>query len=170
MLGTNVVPHIAVRPVHDGIANALCLQAAVLEQPPGIVIIVADRDSAAYDGGLFFVNTAVLAALGAFDPADACCYHAALAALLFQHGTAVSHNARWRHEFLRYQAPHRHSSTLEHWQVDGTLDTLVLQPPESFAHMVDGFRRVNRGMVMLDFVPDTGRPRQRKANITVLAA
>ena len=170
MLGTNVVPHFSVRPVHDWIANALCLQAAVLEQPPCIVVIVADRDSAAYVCGLLLIYTAVLAALGAFCPANACCYHASLAALLFQHGTAVSHNARWRHEFLRYQAPHCHASTLEHWQVDGTLDTLVFQPMESFAHMVDGFRRVNRGMVMLDFVPDTGRPRQRKTHIAVLAA
>lgn len=170
MLGTNVVPHFSVRPVYDWITDALCLQSAVLEQPPGIVVIVADRDSAAYDGGLFFVNTAILAAFGAFRPADACCYHASLAALLFEHRTAVSHNASWRHEFLRYQAPHGHSSTLEHWQVDSTLDTLVLQPTESFAHMVDGFGRVYRGMIMLYLVPDTGRPRQRKANITVLAA
>lgn len=53
MLGTNVVPHIAVCPIYDRIANTLCLQSAVLEQSPGIVIIIADRDSAAYVCGLF---------------------------------------------------------------------------------------------------------------------
>ena len=170
MLGTNVVPHIAVCPIYDRIANTLCLQSAVLEQPPGIVIIIADRDSAAYVCGLFFVNAAVLAALGAFGPADACCYHASLAALLFENRTAVSYNARWRHEFLRYQAPHRHALTFVGRQVDGTLDALVFQPAESFAHMVDGFGRVYRGMIMLYLVPDTGRPCQRKTHIAVLAA
>ena len=168
--GTNVVPHIAVHPVHDWIADTFRLQSTILKQPPCIIIIVANRDSAAYDGGLFLVNTAVLAALGAFRPADACCYHTALAALLFQHGTAVSYNARWRHEFLRYQTPHRHALTFVSRQVDGTLDALVFQPAESFAHMVNRFGSIYRGMIMLYLVPDTGRPRQRKAHIAVLAA
>ena len=170
MLGANVVPNIAVCPIHDWIANALCLQSTILKQPPCIIIIVANRDSATYVCGLLLIYTAVLAAFGAFGPANACCYHAAFAALLFQNRAAVSHNARWRHEFLRYQAPHRHALTFICRQIDGTLDTLVLQPTESFAHMVDGFGRVYRGMIMLYLVPDTGRPRQRKTHIAVLAA
>ena len=170
MLGTNVIPHIAVRPVHDWIANALCLQSAVFKQPPRIVIIVTDCDFAAYDGGLFLVNTAVLAALGAFRPADACCYHTAFAALLFQHGTAVSHNACRRHEFLRYQAPHCHALTFICRQIDGTLDTLIFQPPEGLSHMVDGLRRVGRGMIVLYLVADARRTRQRKARIAIFTA
>ena len=168
--GTNVVPHIAVHPVHDWIADTFRLQSTILKQPPCIIIIVANRDSAAYVGGLFFVNTAVLAALGAFGPTDTCCYHATFAALLFENRTAVSYNARRRHEFLRYQIPHCHASTLVRWQVDGTLDTLVFQPMKSFAHMVNRFGSIYRGMIMLYFVPDTGRPCQRKTHIAVLAA